>query len=104
MWQRHLGAALLGVLATASFVHAQERSFADRLLDRFGQKVTLSKDPALKKELVERGLIPSDARTVTLDRAFMDRVVGNERYWNEVRKVRYHVGDRIFVVKDGTRP
>ncbi|MEZ0231119.1 MAG: hypothetical protein ACAI25_21060 [Planctomycetota bacterium] len=104
MWHRHLGAALLGVLAAASFVHAQERSFADQLLDRFGQKITLSRDAELKKTLVDRGLIPSDARSVTIDRAFMDRVVGNEAYWNEVRKVRYHVGDRIFVFKDGTRP
>lgn len=105
MRARLAGVALLGVLAATSFARAQDtRTLPEQLLGRFGQTVTLSRDPELKKTLWDRGLIASDTAKVTIDRAFMDRVVGNEAYWNDVRKIRYHVGDRIWVVKDPERP
>lgn len=85
----------LVVLALAPAVEAQP--LPERLLARFGETVDLGADRALRDELALRGVIASTANSVRIDRAFLTKLAGNEAFWNEVRRVRYRVGDRVFV-------
>jgi hypothetical protein len=102
MRARAFAPALLAVLAVASLALGQDaKSLPETLLARFGQTVDLTNDADLKTQLYDKGLITKTAKKVMIDRPFIEHAVGTEAYFNEVRTIRYHVGDRIFV-KDAT--
>jgi hypothetical protein len=97
MFSRRFTGAIALAIALAGTALAQEPTLAEQLLDRFGQTVERTADPILFQTLYGRGLITKDTHSVKLDRELIEKVVGNQAYFNEVRKIRYHVGDRIFV-------
>ena len=101
MLLRKLTGALLVAIALSGVAVAQEKPLAEQPLDRFNQTVERADDPILFRTLYERGLVTKDTKSVTLDRGFVEKAVGNEAYFNEVRKIRYHVGDRVFVKDEG---
>lgn len=93
--------ALVASAAAPRAAFAQGEPLAMRLLERMGANIDLRSDPELKKELVDRGLIPRSASSVRVDPQLVERVVGNDRFLNETRGIRYRTGDRVFVNTNG---
>ncbi len=90
-------AALAGTSRTA---RADDLSL--ELVKRAGQNVDLTKEPALKKLLVDAGLIKPDATKFHVNSAALETVFARARFRNHVEGTRYHVGDRIMIEDPGS--
>lgn len=97
---RRAALAVLFSMFIGGIAQAQDRPLPEVLLQFLGQEVDLRANPELATQLASRGIIERSRSKVKVDAAFIERVLGNERYL-EFSNARYHPGDRVYVQENG---
>ncbi len=100
MIMRRGALAVVFALLLSGIARAQDRPLPELLLGHLGKTVDLKANPELATQLANRGLIERGRASLKVDAAFMERVLGNERYL-EFANTRYHPGDRVYVQENG---
>ena len=102
MLRRAVAIALLLAAMTSAARTARADDLSLELVKRAGQNVDLTKEPALKAQLVAAGLIKADATKFFVNSTALETVFARARFRNHVEGTRYHVGDRIMIEDAGS--